>query len=190
MTMGNQDNQAREVENTQDSKLILKRRILTINSDRRFLKPKPMQVFKEKMNTYSIKREKTDFQKVKISSSEDAYETIKQFYGKDIHIVESFFILLMNRANNTIGYVKVSSGGIAGTVADPIIIAKYAVDSLAKSIILAHNHPTGNKKPSGLDIDLTKKIKNALKLFDIEVLDHIILTGEDGYYSFDENGFI
>lgn len=95
----------------------------------------------------------------------------------------------MNRSNNTIGYAKISQGGVAGTVVDVKIIAKYAIDTLASSVILAHNHPSGNTQPSRADKDITQKIKDSLKLFDISVLDHIILT-EDEYFSFADEGLI
>jgi len=93
----------------------------------------------------------------------------------------------MNRANQTIGYAKISQGGITGTVVDTKIIAKYAVDCLASGIVLAHNHPSGNLQPSTQDLQLTKKLTEAMKLLDVSILDHLIITTE-GYYSFVENG--
>lgn len=146
-----------------------------------------MQILKDKASTYTLKTTKSEFNKVKIRSSADCYEFIKQFYGDDIEIMESFFLVLLNRANTTIGWVKISQGGLTGTVADPRIIAKYAVDSLACAVILAHNHPSGNLQPSEQDNLLTKKIKGGLQLLDIQVLDHIILT-ETAYYSFADEG--
>lgn len=134
-----------------------------------------------------LKTIQTNFPKKKITNSDDSYNFIKQFYSDDIEIYESFFILLLDRANNTTGYAKISQGGVAGTIVDPKIIAKYAVDFLASGIILAHNHPSGNTVPSIQDREMTSKLKNAMKLLDIEVLDHIILTSED-YYSFADNG--
>jgi DNA repair protein RadC len=125
---------------------------------------------------YELRKLQTDFPAVTIKSSGDACDFIKKFYSDDIEIFESFFILLLNRANTTIGYAKISQGGLTGTVVDIRIVAKYAVDSLATGVILAHNHPSGNLKPSQQDIDLTKKIKEGLKLLDIDVHDHLILT--------------
>lgn len=139
-----------------------------------------------KCKKYSLKSLKTKFDNVKITGGEDSYKFIKRFYKGDIDIYESFFILLLNAGNQTIGYAKISQGGIAGTVVDVKIVAKYCVDSLASSVILAHNHPSGNLKPSGADIQITKKTKEALALLDVRVLDHIILT-EDSYYSLAEN---
>ena len=148
-----------------------------------------MKAYKTAIKEYTLKidSKNTSFLKCKISKSQDAYEYIKQFYFDDIEIYESFFVLMVNRANITTGFVKISHGGTAGTVADPKIIAKYAVDSLASGIILAHNHPSGNEKPSTCDENLTKKIKSALLLLDIPVLDHIILT-ENSFYSFADEG--
>ena len=127
------------------------------------------------------------FNKVKVNSSKIASEYCRQFFHDDLTIYESFFILLLNRANNTIGYVKISQGGVVGTVVDTSMVAKYAIESLASGVILCHNHPSGNANPSQQDIDLTRKIKQGLALFDIAVLDHIILT-EDNYYSFGDEG--
>jgi DNA repair protein RadC len=136
---------------------------------------------------FELKKIQTEFPAIKISSSNEAANFIRRFYFDDIEIFESFFILLLNQANKTIGYAKISQGGIAGTVVDVRIIAKYAVESLAVSVILAHNHPSGNLKPSEADLTITKKIKEGLKILDIKVFDHIILTA-DSYYSFEDEG--
>lgn len=137
----------------------------------------------ENVKFLELKKIQTAFPKVQITQSNVAYNFIKQFYNDDIEIFESFFILLLDRANNTIAYAKISQGGVAGTLVDVKIIAKYAVDSLASSVILAHNHPSGNIQPSDSDIILTRKIKDGLKILDIQVQDHIILTNNN-YYSF------
>jgi DNA repair protein RadC len=150
-----------------------------------------MKTYKTAIKEYSliIKEKDTNFLKSKITSSRNCYDYIKQFYFDDIEIYESFFIVLLNRANNTIGYVKISQGGTTGTVVDIKIIAKYAIDCLANSVILAHNHPSGNTQPSEADIKLTKKCKEALSFLDITTLDHIILTPES-FYSFADEGLI
>lgn len=135
-----------------------------------------------KLNYITLKKETTNFEKVRISRSQDAADYIRNFYSDDIGIFESFFILIMNRKNETIGYAKISQGGTAGTVIDTKIIAKYAVDSLANSLILAHNHPSGYTEPSEQDKIITTKIINAMKLLDVNVLDHVILT-ENSYRS-------
>jgi DNA repair protein RadC len=140
-----------------------------------------------KVSLYELRKVQSDFPCIKVSTTMDSANFIRRFYGDDIEIFESFFILLLNRANMTVGYAKISQGGTAGTVVDLKIIAKYAVDSLAHSVIMAHNHPSGNIYPSPQDISLTEKANKALDLLDIDVVDHIILTKES-YYSFAENG--
>lgn len=136
---------------------------------------------------YELKKLQSEFPAKRVTSSLDAADFIRQFYGDDIGIFESSFILLLNNNNITIGYAKISQGGITGTVVDQILVAKYAVESLATGVILAHNHPSGNTKPSGEDMTLTSKVKNGLALLDIKLLDHIILT-ETGMYSLADAG--
>ena len=135
---------------------------------------------------FELKKIQTELPAVKITTPEEAATFIRQFYFDDIEIFESFFILLLNQANKTIGYSKISQGGIAGTVVDIRIIAKYAIESLATSVILAHNHPSGNLNPSSSDIKITEKIEAGLKILDIKVYDHIILSA-DSFYSFETN---
>src|SRR5690606_27496711 len=101
-------------------------------------------------------------EKPKITCSQDAYEVIKPEL-LDLPY-EAFWILLLNRANQVIKKSQISSGGISGTVADPKIIFKTALDSMCSGIILVHNHPSGNLKPSSADINLTKKVKEAGKI--------------------------
>ena len=138
---------------------------------------------------YSIKKNQSEFPRQKISSSKDAEQFIRQFYGDDLEVYESFFLLLLNQANETVGYAKISQGGIAGTIVDVKIIAKYVVDTLSQAVVLAHNHPSGNIRPSQADETITTRIKATLNLFDCKVLDHIILTA-DNYFSFQDNGII
>ena len=139
------------------------------------------------INLYELKKLQSNFPIKQILSSADTYKFIKQFYGDDMEVFESVFILLLNASNKTIGYAKISQGGITGTVVDIRLIAKYAVDALAVNVILAHNHPSGNLQPSQADKQITEKVKQGLKFLDIKLLDHIILTA-DSYYSFaDEN---
>lgn len=100
---------------------------------------------------------------------------------------EEFWLLLLSRSNGIIKKQNISQGGISGTVADPKLIFNHALNHLASSIILVHNHPSGNKKPSEADRRLTKQLFEAGKLLEIAVLDHIIFT-DNGYFSFaDEN---
>jgi DNA repair protein RadC len=102
---------------------------------------------------------------------------------------EVFAVLFLNRANKIKHFEIVSQGGITGTVADPRVILKKALDEDAVSIILCHNHPSGSLKPSRADEELTTKIKEAAKYFDIRVVDHIIVS-ESGYYSFADEGIL
>jgi DNA repair protein RadC len=126
-------------------------------------------------------------EKSRISSSKDAYDLVKADLLDIGH--EEFWILLLNRANRVIKKSQISQGGVAGTVADPKIIFKLAVDELASGIILAHNHPSGNLTASQADVDLTKKLREAGKLLDIQVLDHIIVAGQK-YFSFADEGLM
>ena len=144
-----------------------------------------------KTSAFTIKKNTSEkeFETVQISNSLNSYNYIKQFYEDDIDVWESFFILLLNRNSQTVGYAKISQGGITGTIVDVKIIAKYCIDSLASSCILAHNHPSGNNQPSISDKELTQKVIKALELIDVKVLDHIILTSET-YYSFADNGIL
>lgn len=116
-----------------------------------------------------------------VTGSKDAYNVLRKTFMDLNH--EEFWILLLNQAGKVIAKELISKGGLTGTVADPKIIFNIALQHSAVSIVMAHNHPSGNLKPSQLDIDLTKKIANAGKLLDINVLDHIIVTN-DGFYSF------
>jgi DNA repair protein RadC len=102
---------------------------------------------------------------------------------------EIFAVVFLNRANKIIHFEIVSSGGITGTVADPRIILKKALEEEAVSLILCHNHPSGSLKPSRADEELTLKIKEASRFFDIKVLDHVIVSSE-GYFSFADEGLI
>lgn len=138
---------------------------------------------------YSLKAEKSDFPKVKIRRSADAAEFIRQFYSDDIEIYESCFILLLNRQNMTVGYAKISQGGIAGTVVDVKIVCKYVVDSLCSNVIIAHNHPSGVLKPSDADIKLTENLSRALGYLDSRLCDHVILTA-DSYLSLADEGLM
>ena len=148
-----------------------------------------MKTKEEFTKLFELKKIQTDFPQVGITSSTDAEKFIRQFYGDDIDVFESFFILLLNRNNHTIGYAKISQGGISGTVIDVRIIAKYAIEALATGVIAAHNHPSGNLNPSDNDIAITKKIKDALNILDIQLYDHVLLTKE-GYFSFGNNNLM
>jgi len=126
-------------------------------------------------------------EKSKVSGSKDAYEILKSDLLDLPH--EEFWVLLLNRANRVIKKYQISQGGVAGTVADPKIIFKVALQELASGIVLAHNHPSGNLTASQADLDLTKKLKEGSKLLEITVLDHLIIAGQK-YFSFADEGLI
>ncbi|QHT70743.1 JAB domain-containing protein [Rhodocytophaga rosea] len=129
-------------------------------------------------------------QRPKVASSHDAYTLLHSSWDPEkLEFVEQFKILLLNRANCVLGLVEVSTGGVAGTVADPKLIFAAALKANASSIILAHNHPSGNLKPSEADLQLTRKLKEAGKFLDLPILDHLIITGES-YYSFADTGAV
>ena len=125
--------------------------------------------------------------KYRITSSEDVYQLIKPELLDLLH--EEFWVIAMSRANDVLKKIKVSSGGISGTVADPKIIFKQALDSNASAIILVHNHPSGNLKPSEADIRLTRKMKESGNLLELPVLDHIIFSNNE-YFSFADEGLL
>ncbi|HAQ70733.1 DNA repair protein RadC [Salibacteraceae bacterium] len=135
------------------------------------------------------RRRKTlgDDKTVKIESSITAFEALYPYLADLDH--EQFYTMLLNRSNKVIDIVKISQGGVSGTVADSKLIFKSAVEKLASGIILAHNHPSGNLSPSQADITLTRKLQEAGKLLDISVLDHIIIANNE-YFSFADQGMI
>jgi DNA repair protein RadC len=125
-----------------------------------------------------------------IISSKNCYDLLLQTWDENkIDFVEQFKVLLLNRCNRVLGILELSTGGITGTVADTRLIMTAALKANAVSIILSHNHPSGNLKPSRPDEELTRKIKEAGKFLDIQVLDHVIVTSE-GYYSFADEGLL
>ena len=126
-------------------------------------------------------------EKAKITSSNDAYELIKGDLMDLPH--EEFWIILTNRAQRVIKKQQISSGGVTGTVADPKMIFKLAVEELASGLLLVHNHPSGNLTPSEADITLTKRLKESGKLLEIQVLDHLIVAGKR-YFSFADEGLL
>ncbi len=127
-----------------------------------------------------------------IGSSEDAYKAIFPFFpSHTVALQEHFIVCYLNRANKMVGVYHTSSGGITHTVADPRIILGVALKTAAVGVLLAHNHPSGNLKASSADIDLTKRLVDAGNIMDINVLDHLIVTPENGrYLSFADHGMI
>ncbi|HNW76342.1 MAG TPA: DNA repair protein RadC [Bacteroidales bacterium] len=125
--------------------------------------------------------------KDKISCSRDVFEVLKCAMGDQPY--EEFWILILNKANRVIRKCCISEGGISGTVVDPKKIFKIALDHHASSIILGHNHPSGNVQPSEADQKITRKIRESGLMLDIAVLDHVIL-GDGNYFSFADEGII
>lgn len=126
----------------------------------------------------------------KISSSKDAFNVLSKSWDENkIELVEQFKIMFLNKANKVLGIFDVSTGGISGTVADPRVIFVAALKANCCAIIISHNHPSGNLKPSRQDEELTQKIKQAGQLLEIKLLDHVIVSSE-AYYSFAEEGLL
>lgn len=124
----------------------------------------------------------------RINTSHDAFVVFRDKWEADqIEFVEQFKVMLLTRANNVIGIVEVSKGTVSSTVVDPKIIIAAAINSNACGIILCHNHPSGNIQPSKADEEITIKIKEAAKFFDLKVIDHLVIS-KSGYFSFAEAG--
>jgi DNA repair protein RadC len=139
-----------------------------------------LELGRRKMDTGASKENK-------INSANDVYQILRPHFIDLPH--EEFWVLLLNRANQVIKKVQISSGGVTGTVVDAKIIFKQALEHLACGIILAHNHPSGNLQASEQDIQLTQKIKAAGILMDIQLLDHLIITNNH-FLSFVEEGIM
>ena len=133
----------------------------------------------------SIKKEEEIFTREIISSGKDVKDYLRKRLQHESR--EHFMVIYLNQRNRVICHEVISFGGISGTVVDTRVIIKRAIEEGASSIILSHNHPSGNCRPSGQDKILTQKIKSAALFFDITVIDHLIVSDE-GYYSFADEG--
>jgi DNA repair protein RadC len=140
---------------------------------------------KRAMKFKLVLEEDPNVPRAKFNRSNHISEFMKKYYYDETEILirEEFYLLLLNNANICIGAISISQGGITGTVVDIRLLAKYALESLATAVVLVHNHPSGNCRPSQSDLTITKKIKSGLQMLDIRLLDHVILT-RDSYYSF------
>lgn len=139
---------------------------------------------------FELGRRRNDFEtteKVKITSSEIAYKILRKRLSDLPH--EEFWILILNRANQVVKEEYLSKGGISGTVVDIRLICKAAIENNASGIVIAHNHPSGQLIASEQDKSITKKLKEALKTFEIALLDHLII-GDQKYYSFADDGLL
>lgn len=127
-------------------------------------------------------------QRQRISNSQNAYEILTQLFPENtIDYRETFIVLYLNKAHQILGYSTISQGGTSNTTVDIKMVIQTALLANASCIMLAHNHPSGNVQPSSDDNRITNRIIEAAKLFDITVLDHLIITNEN-YYSFTDNG--
>ena len=124
----------------------------------------------------------------KITSSKTAVEACRELYDGDIYDIERMYVVFLNRANLVIHTMLLSMGGMTGTVVDLRKLFREALICKATGIIITHNHPSGTDQPSNADIDITEKIKSAGKIMDINLVDHIIIAGEESYYSFADSG--
>ncbi len=139
-----------------------------------------LELGRRRKETETVKREK-------ITSSGDVFDIMKPLFVDLPH--EEFWLLILNRANHVIKKELISRGGVAGTVVDTKLIFKAAIEHRASSIIICHNHPSGNLKPSDADVKITKNIKEAGKIMEIPLLDHLIIT-DSGFYSFGDEGMM
>ena len=128
----------------------------------------------------------------KVVTSLDAYVELRPFFANDlISLQEEFIVMYLSNNSNVLGVYKLSKGGLTGTVADTRLILATGLKAAACCMILCHNHPSGNLKPSNADIDITRKIKEAASMMDIRVLDHIIISpAELKYFSFADEGLV
>lgn len=123
----------------------------------------------------------------KISGSKDVYEEMYSQLSDNLQ--EEFWVIYLDRKNTILDKKNISKGGVSSTVVDSKIIFKFALELLASGLILVHNHPSGNRQPSDIDVSITNKVKNAALLFDMNLLDHVIFAGSE-YYSFADEGRI
>jgi DNA repair protein RadC len=154
-----------------------------------------------KLPQISLRYKSSAVQSLKITCSQDAATSFRKIFDPyTLPLYESFNVIFTNRANVTTGWMTISQGGVSGTVVDVRLMLKAALDCLASGIILCHNHPSANLTASQADIELTRKVKEICKLFDITLLDHIILAPENpemvregftaNYLSFADSGLL
>ena len=146
-----------------------------------------IEVSKDLVGEIAVRYKPKTVPATSITQSCEAVEFLRPLFENIISYRERFYVLLLNRANKVLGWVHIGEGGISGVLVDIKIIFQHALLANASSMILAHNHPSGNLKPSKEDITITRKIQQAGKIMEITVLDHVIVTWE-GYYSFADEG--
>lgn len=149
-----------------------------------------MKEYKSNLPEIVLKYKKGTTNKFKIQSSQDAYKLFKEFYDQDtFELCESTIVLFLNSSNNTIGWTKHTQGGMDSCIIDVRLILATALQCGARSIMISHNHPSGNTHPSVNDNNITNKLKRACETLEITLLDHIIAS-EESYYSYVDNGMI
>lgn len=150
-----------------------------------------MKTLKSFLKEISYVCKPVNIHRAKITNINDAIEYGKLLFPQDIAIREYFYILHLNRGHHTLCYDQISKGGVNGTVVDTKLIAKGAIESLCSAVILYHNHPSGAVIPSSSDIKITHEITEVLKIINITVIDHIIISGVDyKSYSFADKELI
>lgn len=143
---------------------------------------------KNVVKEYSMKYKPTNREAKQIKDSRQAYEELQRIFDNDtLPLFESFYVVYLNSNQKEKGFLKIGEGGLTHVVADPKKIVMGAIGCLATNIIISHNHPSGNPRPSEEDRRLTRRVREACKLLDINLNDHIII-GDGQYYSFRDNG--
>lgn len=137
----------------------------------------------------SMQKNENDFESFKINSSASSYQFFKKQFGETINVFESVFVIFLDNRLNSLGWLKVSQGGISSSIVDIRLVMGTALKCLASGFIICHNHPSGSLNPSQEDKNITEKLKEAGKILDINVLDHLIIT-EESYFSFADEGII
>lgn len=126
-----------------------------------------------------------------IKSSQDCYTHLRPFFCSDtLEVQEQFLVMYLNHRKKVIGVYRLSKGGITVTVADIRLVLSVALKTLATSIVISHNHPSGNPNPSMADIKVTMKFKQACEIMEIELIDHLVVTQGEEFYSFKDNGIM
>ena len=148
-----------------------------------------MRKFKGMLNEVQARYRPTNVSRFKVSNSADVNSQIRDLWPVDIEHREAMVSVYLNRANNIVGYSIISIGSISGAICDVKMVFQHGLLCNASAVILVHNHPSGNLKPSTADIDITKKIIKAGSIIEIRVLDHLIITKE-GYCSLADEGLM
>ncbi|WP_371824260.1 JAB domain-containing protein [Lutibacter sp. A64] len=147
-------------------------------------------IFIMRVSEIKVSYSSNNSEQVKIVSSETAYEVVLEHWDKDIiEFQEEIKVLLLNRANMVLGIYNLSKGGVSGSILDVKIVLSVALKCNASSIIIVHNHPSGNLTASTSDMSITSKLKEACKTLDLSLLDHLIIS-KDSFYSMNDNGLI